>query len=177
MNNTLISRLEGLSARFEEVSTLITDPSIISDMKRYVKLNKEYSELERIITKRNEYQRLLQNLAEAKEILDSENDPEMREMAKLEIDAIEPKIEPLEEEIKLLLIPADPEMLKTVLSKFVVVLEATKPLFLQAICFVCILNSVKIKAGKWLFPILMKEQLVVTRKLYLQLLAKAFMAF
>ena len=109
MNNTLISRLEGLSARFEEVSTLITDPSIISDMKRYVKLNKEYSELERIITKRNEYQRLLQNLAEAKEILDSENDPEMREMAKLEIDAIEPKIEPLEEEIKLLLIPADPE--------------------------------------------------------------------
>jgi len=65
--------------------------------------------LERIITKRNEYQRLLQNLAEAKEILDSENDPEMREMAKLEIDAIEPKIEPLEEEIKLLLIPADPE--------------------------------------------------------------------
>ena len=109
MNNTLISRLEGLSARFEEVSTLITDPSIISDMKRYVKLNKEYSELERIITKRNEYQRLLQNLVEAKEILDSENDPEMREMAKLEIDAIEPKIEPLEEEIKLLLIPADPE--------------------------------------------------------------------
>ena len=109
MNNTLISRLEGLSARFEEVSTLITDPSIISDMKRYVKLNKEYSELERIITKRNEYQRLLQNLAEAKEILDSENDPEMREMAKLEIDVIEPKIEPLEEEIKLLLIPADPE--------------------------------------------------------------------
>lgn len=109
MNNTLISRLEGLSARFEEVSTLITDPSIISDMKRYVKLNKEYSELERIITKRNEYQRLLQNLAEAKEILDIENDSEMREMAKLEIDTIEPKIAPLEEEIKLLLIPADPE--------------------------------------------------------------------
>ena len=109
MNNTLISRLEGLSARFEEVSTLITDPSIISDMKRFVKLNKEYSELDRIITKRNEYQRLLQNLAEAKEILDSENDPEMREMAKLEIDAIEPKIAPLEEDIKLLLIPVDPE--------------------------------------------------------------------
>src|SRR5574344_1047479 len=112
MNNTLISRLEGLSARFEEVSTLITDPSIISDMKRYVKLNKEYSELERIITKRNEYQRLLQNLAEAKEILDSENDTAMREMAKLAIDAIEPKIEPLEEEIKLLLIPADTEDVK-----------------------------------------------------------------
>lgn len=109
MNNTLISRLEGLSARFEEVSTLITDPAIVSDMKRFVKLNKEYSELDKIITKRNEYQRLLRNLAEAKEILDSENDPEMREMAKAEIEAIEPKIEPLEEQIKLLLVPVDPE--------------------------------------------------------------------
>ena len=51
MNNSLISRLEGLSARFEEVSTLITDPTIVSDMKRFVKLNKEYSELDKIITK------------------------------------------------------------------------------------------------------------------------------
>lgn len=109
MNNTLISRLEGLSARFEEVSTLITDPAIVSDMKRFVKLNKEYSELDKIITKRNEYQRFLRNLAEAKEILDSENDPEMREMAKAEIEAIEPKIGPLEEQIKLLLVPVDPE--------------------------------------------------------------------
>lgn len=109
MNNTLISRLEGLSARFEEVSTLITDPTIVSDMKRFVKLNKEYSELDKIITKRNEYQRFLRNLAEAKEILDSENDPEMREMAKAEIEAIEPKIGPLEEQIKLLLVPVDPE--------------------------------------------------------------------
>lgn len=109
MNNTLISRLEGLSARFEEVSTLITDPAIVSDMKRFVKLNKEYSELDKIIKKRNEYQRFLRNLAEAKEILDSENDPEMREMAKAEIEAIEPKIGPLEEQIKLLLVPVDPE--------------------------------------------------------------------
>lgn len=109
MNNTLISRLEGLSARFEEVSTLITDPAIVSDMKRFVKLNKEYSELDKIITKRNEYQRFLRNLAEAKEILDTENDPEMREMAKAEIEAIEPKIGPLEEQIKLLLVPVDPE--------------------------------------------------------------------
>lgn len=109
MNNTLISRLEGLSDRFEEVSTLITDPTIVSDMKRFVKLNKEYSELDKIITKRNEYQRFLRNLAEAKEILDTENDPEMREMAKAEIEAIEPKIGPLEEQIKLLLVPVDPE--------------------------------------------------------------------
>lgn len=109
MNKTLISRLDGLSARFEEISTLITDPSVIADMKRYVKLNKEYSELERILTKRDKYERLLKNLAEAKEMLDTESDPEIREMAKLEIDTIEPKITPLEEEIKLLLIPADPE--------------------------------------------------------------------
>ena len=109
MNNSLLNRLDGLTARFEEVSTLITDPSVISDMKRYVKLNKEYSELERIITRRDNYKRLLENLAQAKDILLNESDQEMREMARMEIDELEPQVEPLEEEIKLLLIPADPE--------------------------------------------------------------------
>jgi peptide chain release factor 1 len=109
MNNNLLSRLDGLSARFEEVSTLITDPNVISDMKRFVKLNKEYSELEKIIKKRDEYRRTLNNIAEAKDILSTESDPDMREMAKAEIEELEPKVEPLEEEIKILLIPADPE--------------------------------------------------------------------
>ncbi len=109
MNNSLLSRLDGLSARFEEVATLITDPSVIADMKRFVRLNKEYSDLQKIVAKRDEYKRLLDGLAEAKSLLDSESDPDLREMAKTEIDAIEPKIPQLEEEIKLLLVPADPE--------------------------------------------------------------------
>jgi peptide chain release factor 1 len=107
--NTLIAKLEGLQHKFEEISTLITDPSVISDQKRYVKLNKEYHELERILQAKAEYELHTAHLAEAKEILMSENDPEMREMARAEIDDIEPKIPVLEENIKFLLIPADPE--------------------------------------------------------------------
>lgn len=109
MNNNLLTRLDGLLARFDEVSTLITDPAVIADMKRFVKLNKEYSDLEKIVAKRNDYKRLLDNLDEAKNILDHENDPELRDMAKAEIDDLEPQIPQMEEEIKLLLIPADPE--------------------------------------------------------------------
>ncbi len=109
MNNSLLSRLDGLSARFEEISTLITDPAIIADMKRFIKLNKEYSDLEKIVAKRNAYKLLIEHLNEAKFILDTENDSELRDMAKLEIDSIETQIPPMEEEIKLLLIPSDPE--------------------------------------------------------------------
>jgi peptide chain release factor 1 len=107
--NDLLSRLDGLSSRFDEVATLITDPAVIADMKRFVRLNKEYSDLQKIVEKRNEYKRLLDNLSEAKQMLETETDPEMREMAKTEIEEITPKIPQMEEEIKLLLIPADPE--------------------------------------------------------------------
>jgi peptide chain release factor 1 len=108
-NNKLLSRLEGLTNRFEEVSTLITDPSVISDMKRFVKLNKEYHDLEKIIVARNQYKLLSDHLNEAKEILDTENDPEMREMAKGEIEEIQAKLPQLEEDIKLMLVPNDPQ--------------------------------------------------------------------
>lgn len=107
--NQLITKLEGLYHKFEEVSTFITDPAVIADMKRFVKLNKEYHELEQIVNAGKRYKKLLANLSEAKELLDTENDEEMRSMAKAEIDEIEPQIATLEEEIKLLLIPSDPE--------------------------------------------------------------------
>ncbi|MFZ4581876.1 MAG: peptide chain release factor 1 [Paludibacter sp.] len=106
---TLLEKLEGLQHKFDEISTLITDPSVITDQKRFVKLNKEYHDLERILVAKNEYELALAHLSEAKEILDAENDPEMREMAKAEVDDIEPRIPEMEENIKLLLIPADPE--------------------------------------------------------------------
>lgn len=109
---TFLEKLDGLQHKFEEISTLITDPAVISDMKRYVKLNKEYSELEKIVNARKAYKTALDNLAEAKDILNNESDAEMREMAKGEIEKIEPKIPEMEEEIKLLLIPADPEDFK-----------------------------------------------------------------
>ncbi len=106
---TLLEKLEGLQHKFDEISTLITDPSVISDQKRYVKLNKEYHDLEKILIAKTEYQQAVTHLAEAKYLFDSENDPEMREMAKSEVEEIEPRIPVMEENIKLLLIPADPE--------------------------------------------------------------------
>lgn len=107
--STLLQKLEGLATRFEEVSTLITDPSVIADMKRFVKLNKEYRELEKINGARIKYEQLIANIAEAKEILDKENDEELREMAKMELEQSSPLVAKMEEEIKLLLVPADPE--------------------------------------------------------------------
>ena len=97
---TLLEKLEGLQHKFDEISTLITDPSVITDQKRFVKLNKEYHDLERILSAKNEYELALSHLAEAKELLDSETDPEMREMAKMEIDELEQLRPVMEEDIK-----------------------------------------------------------------------------
>ncbi|MGL4410771.1 MAG: peptide chain release factor 1 [Bacteroidales bacterium] len=106
---TLLQKLEGLVTRFEEVATLITDPSVISDMKRYVKLNKEYRDLEKIVDARNNYKRALDGIQEAREILDTESDADLREMAKEELDSCQSQIPVMEEEIKMLLVPADPQ--------------------------------------------------------------------
>lgn len=108
-NNELLNRLDGIEARYEEVSTLITDPAVIADMKRYVKLTKEYKDLEKLVTTTRKYRLLLASIAEAKETLDQESDPDMREMAKDQLDEAEAQLPALEEEIKLLLIPGDPE--------------------------------------------------------------------
>ena len=80
--NSILSRLDGLVSRFEEVGTLITDPAVIADMKRFVKLNKEYRDLEKIVSKRFEYIKMVDGAEGAREILDTEQDPEMREMAR-----------------------------------------------------------------------------------------------
>lgn len=106
---SLLEKLEALQHRFEEVSTIITDPSVMSDMKRYIKLNKEYRDLEKLDVARKEYATLLKNLAEAKDILENESDSDMRELAKGELDSNQNRLPNLEEKIKLLLVPADPE--------------------------------------------------------------------
>ena len=107
--NSLLGKLDGLVSRFEEVGTLITDPAVIADMKRFVKLNKEYRDLEKIVGARSEYVKVLNGIEEAKALLESEQDPEMREMAREELDTCNERIPALEEEIKLLLVPAGPQ--------------------------------------------------------------------
>jgi peptide chain release factor 1 len=106
---SLLEKLDALVIRFEEIGSLITDPDIISDMKRFVKLNKEYRDLEKISSARNEYKQVLTGIEEAKSILETESDVELREIAKEELESCTQRLPLLEEEIKLLLVPADPQ--------------------------------------------------------------------
>ncbi len=107
--NKLLEMLSGVVIRFQEVSEQITDPEVIMDTKRYIKLNKEYKELERVSNAHDEYKSTLESINEAKSIIKEEDDAEMKDMAKMELDELESKLPEMEEEIKLLLIPADPE--------------------------------------------------------------------
>ncbi|MDR1368524.1 MAG: peptide chain release factor 1 [Dysgonamonadaceae bacterium] len=106
---SLLGKLDVLAVRFEEIGTLITDPAVITDMKRFVRLNKEYKDLGKIVTARIEYKQVLTGIDEAKSILENESDPELREIAKEELDTCNNRLPELEEEIKLLLVPADPQ--------------------------------------------------------------------
>ena len=112
--NALLQRLDGLDARFEEIGTLITDPNVIADQKRYVKLTKEYKSLETLLAATHRYRKLLEDIEQAKLVLDSETDEDLRAMAREEIDEGQAELPKLEEEIKLLLIPEDPEDSKNV---------------------------------------------------------------
>ena len=113
-NNSILQKLDGLVSRFEEVSTLITDPSVIADQQRFVKLTREYKDLGDIMDARKRYIACLNSIAEAKDILANENDPEMREMAREELSVNEELQPKIEEEIKIALVPKDPEDAKNV---------------------------------------------------------------
>jgi peptide chain release factor 1 len=108
-NNMILERLEGVKHRFIEVGELLTQQDVLSDMEKYVKLSREYKDLQPIIEAYEKYKLTLKNLTSTKELLSSEKDEEMREMAKVELEELNSAIPDMEEEIKLLLIPADPE--------------------------------------------------------------------
>lgn len=105
----MLDKLQIIKQRFDEVSDLIIQPDIITDQKRYIQLNKEYKDLRVLMDKRQEYILLDDNLKEAEEIISEESDAEMVEMAKLQHDEAKSRIPELEEEIKFLLVPKDPE--------------------------------------------------------------------
>ena len=108
-NNIILKKLEEVKLRYDEIGQQIIDPEVMSDMKRYIKLNKEYSDMGPLIEVYGEYRNVLSNLNEARLILQNEKDDELREMAKEEAETLNQKVEPLEEQIKLLLLPSDPE--------------------------------------------------------------------
>ncbi|MDA3881245.1 MAG: peptide chain release factor 1 [Prolixibacteraceae bacterium] len=105
----ILDKFENIKYRFEEVGQQITDPEVMKDMKRYIKLNQEYKHLEELVNTFTEYKNIIDNISSTKELLSAETDAEMREMAKDELETLESQVQPKEEEIKLLLVPADPE--------------------------------------------------------------------
>ncbi|MBR9757109.1 MAG: peptide chain release factor 1 [Algicola sp.] len=105
----MLEKLEIVKQRFDEVSDLIIQPDIIADQKRYVQLNKEYKDLKVLVDKREEYKTILDRIAEAEEIISDGSDAEMVEMAKMQMDEGKERIPLLEDEIRFLLIPKDPE--------------------------------------------------------------------
>ncbi len=104
----MIDKLEAIKTRFEEVGQLLVDPKTLADMKLYSKLGKEYKELEKIVRKFETYKQILNDVHGAKQVLETEKDMEFREMAKLELDELIPQREKVEEELKEMLIPKDP---------------------------------------------------------------------
>lgn len=105
----ILEKLEAIKNRWEEMGEQMNDPAVMADMKKFVKLNKDYRELEPVVNAYKEYKKLLSDIESAKEVLENEKDPEFKEMAKEELNELLPQKEKLEEEIRLLLIPKDPQ--------------------------------------------------------------------
>lgn len=113
----MLDRLQIVKQRFDEVNDLIIQPDVIADQKRYVQLNKEYKDLKNLMEKREEYISLTNSIEEAEEILADGSDAEMVEMAKAEMEEAKERLPKLEEEIKFMLIPKDPEDAKNVVME------------------------------------------------------------
>jgi len=111
----MLDKLEAIKHRFDEVSEALVSPDVMSDMKKYTSLNKEYKELNRIVVKYLEYKNLLDNIESSKKVLATEKDQDFREMAKEELELLNPQKEVMEEEIKQLLIPKDPNDSKNII--------------------------------------------------------------
>ena len=113
----MIERLAIVKQRFDEVSDLIIQPEVIADQKRYIALNREYKDLSALMEKRKEYLKLSQRQKEAEEIISDGSDPEMTDMAKEELEEVKSKLPALEETIRFMLIPKDPEDAKNVVME------------------------------------------------------------
>ena len=105
----MLDKLEAIYARYQEIEGQMNDPQVTADMKRYVKLSKDYKELQPVVKAYKEYKALLDTISECRELLETEKDPELRAMAKEELAASQERRDKMEDEIRILLIPADPQ--------------------------------------------------------------------
>ena len=129
--------LAAIKDRFEEVGQLIVQPDAMADIKQYAKLSKEYRDLEKIVEKFDEYEEAQANLDSAKALLETEKDPDFRQMAKDEIEVQQSSIETLEEELKQMLIPKDPNDSKNVILEIRAGTGGDEAAILRAICSAC----------------------------------------
>lgn len=113
----LRDQIETLRQKFHEIGLMITDPAIIQDQSRYVRLNRDYHDLERVISAADTYLHTVDNLEQARQIVFTEHDPELKELAREEMDLLSAKLPQLEEELKLMLLPQDPEDGKNVVME------------------------------------------------------------
>lgn len=105
----ILDKLEIIKNRWEGLAEQMSDPEVHSDMKRFIKINKDYKDLEPVVLAYKEYKNVIDNIESAKDVLKNETDPEFKEMAKEELDELTPKLEEMEENIRILMIPKDPE--------------------------------------------------------------------
>ena len=105
----MLDKLAAIKEHWEEVGQQIVDPDVISDQKRYAKLSKEYKDLEQLVKAYDEYKNVIDNIESSQEILRTEKDDEFKAMAKAELEDLQNRKEELDEEIKIMLIPKDPE--------------------------------------------------------------------
>ena len=105
----MLDKLEAIYQRSKQVEDMLSQPDILADMKRYTQMNREYKSLQPLVNKYFEYKNLIGNIDNAKEILKNEKDADLRDMAKMELDELDPLVAPMEEEVRILLIPKDPE--------------------------------------------------------------------
>jgi len=171
----MIDKLRIVKQRFDEVSDLIIQPDVITNQKRYVKLNKEYKDLKKIVDKGELYHSALSNVEEANEILSDGSDAEMVEMAKMQLEEAKEKINQLEEEIKFLLIPKDPEDAKNVIVEIRAGTGGDEASIFAGDLYRMYTKFASDKGGKLSWKILVKEPQEVLRRLFLVLVEMMYM--
>lgn len=144
-----VEKLQEIERRFLEIEEKLADPDIYSDYKNFKKLAKEKSDLEPIVTKFREYKEVLDRIAESKEIIDSEDDEELVELAKEELKELEEKQEQLERELKVLLLPKDPNDEKNIFLEIRAAAGGEELRFLPLIFSGCTQGTLKGRAGRF----------------------------
>lgn len=142
----LLEQLDAIKQRFFDVELAISSPDAVSDRKRFAQLNREYKDLKALVDKADEYRTVVSNLEHARQVIQNEKDEEFREMARLELDDLSARSTVLEEEIRQLLLPADPEDAKTPSWRYARAPAVTKPVFLRATSSACTRVTVNVVA-------------------------------